>query len=118
MQNQGIITCSQAAGFVWYLKVTGAVTQKHVKIVRRRKRRAKEHRCHKIYPRCSNRVLLVGCKCTEKFPALIPADLLHGQSQMTSMKRNTKINFSSVSCELVSFPMEEQQRIINISSEV
>ena len=53
-----------------------------------------------------------------KFPALSPADLLRRRIQVTSMKRNTKINFSSVPCELVSFPMEEQQRIIHISSRV
>ena len=63
-------------------------------------------------------VLLVRCKCTEKFPASSPADLLRGRSQMTLMKRNTKINFSSLSCELVSFPIEEQQRIIPISSKI
>ena len=33
-------------------------------------------------------------------------------------EKNTKINFSSVPRELVSFPMEEQQRITHISSRV
>ena len=42
-----------------------------------------------------------------KIPCSEPADLLRRRSQMTSMKRNTKINFLFVSCELVSFPMEE-----------
>ena len=65
-------------------------------------------------------ILLVRCTCkyTEKFPAPSPADLLRGRSQITSMKRNAKINFSSSSCELVSFPMKEQQRIIHISSKI
>ena len=94
------------------------MTQKHVKIVRRRKRRASDIDVTKSIQDVQTGVLLVRRKCTKKFPALIPADLLHGRSQMTSMKRNTKINFSSVSCELVSFPMEEKQLIIHISSEV
>ena len=29
------------------------------------------------------------------------------------MKRNTKINFSSLSCELVYFPMEEQSKALS-----
>ena len=98
--------------------MTAAVTQKHVKIVRRRKRRASDIDVTKSIQDVQARVLVVRRKCTGNFPALISADLLHGRSQMTSMKGNTKIRFSSVSCELVSFPMEEQQRIIHISSKV
>ena len=35
-----------------------------------------------------------------------------------AMKNITKINFTSVSLELVPFPMEEQQHVINIRSDV
>ena len=64
---------------------------------------SKGHRCYKIDQQyVPTLVLLVKCKCTEKFPALILAD---GQVQMTSMKGIPNMNFSSASCELVYFPM-------------
>ena len=98
--------------------MTAAVTQKHVMTMRRMKRGVSDIDVTKSIQDVQTRVLLVRCKCTENFPVLSPADLLCGRSQMTSMKRNTKINFSSVSRELVYFPMEKQQRIIHISSKI
>ena len=84
---------------IW--KVTAAVTQKHVNIVKRRNRRASDIGVTKSIQDVQSHVLPDRCKCTEKFPALIPCDLLHGRSQIKSQKRNTKINVSSVSCDLV-----------------
>ena len=97
--------------------MTAPVTQKHVKAVRRRKRRASDTDVTKSIEVVHTHVLLVTCMCTEEFPALSLADFLRIRCQVTSMKRNTKISFSSLSCELV-FPMEEQQRMIHISSKV
>ena len=37
---------------------------------------------------------------------------------MTLMKRDTKINFSTVSCELVYYPKEERQGVPRIGSKV
>ena len=67
-------------------KVTAAVTWKHVKTVWQRKRRASDIDVTKLNQEFETHVLLVRCNCTEKFPALSPADLLHRRSQMTSMK--------------------------------
>ena len=105
MQNQLLIT---RRGCLMSGKVTAAVTQKHVKTV---KRRASDIDVTKLIQDVQAHVLPVRCKCTENSPALSPADLFRRRSQMTSIKRNTDINLSSVSYELVSFPMEEQQHI-------
>ena len=91
--------------------MTAAVTQKHVKTVKRQQIRASDTDVTESTQVVQTHVLLVRCKCTETFPALSPADLLRRRSQMTSMKRNTKIYFSSVSCELVYFPMEDSNTL-------
>ena len=62
----------------------------YVKTVRRRKRGASDTDVTKSIEVVQTHVLLVGCKCTEKFLDLSPADLLRGRSQMASMKRTQR----------------------------
>ena len=54
MQNQGIITCSQAAEFVWYLESDSNSDSEARQDSEEEEEESKWHRCHKIDPRCSN----------------------------------------------------------------
>ena len=121
MQNQRqnhLLLLASRCGLFDVCEVTATVTQKHVNTVRRAKRRASDTDVTKSIQVVQTHVSLVRCKCSAKLPALSLADLHRGRSQMTSIKRNSKINVSSFSCELESFPMDEEQRIIHISSKV
>ena len=88
--------------------MTAVVTQKHVKTVRRRKRRARDTNVTRSIQVVQTHDTLVRCKCTEKFAPWTKPDGID--------EHNSKINFSSLSGELVSFFLWRNSNALSTSA--